>query len=60
MALSQVELNKRSMAKTGKRNKVFSLDAETLALFEQLAEKTGKAHVELLREAMRKLAEQYR
>ena len=45
--------NRRSMEKLGKKPKSFTLDAETLTLFDALAEKTGLSHVQILRDALR-------
>ncbi len=49
--------NRRSMEKLGKKQKSFTLDTETLALFDALAEKTGHSHVQILRDALRLYAE---
>ena len=56
MALSRQEIQKRSNEKRGIISKAFSLDADTLALFEQLAAQTGKSQVQILKEALQEYA----
>ena len=56
MALSRQEIQKRSNEKRGIKSKAFSLDADTLALFERLAAQTGKSQVQILKEALQEYA----
>ena len=56
MALSRQALPTRSNEKRGIKSKAFSLDADTLALFEQLATQTGKSQVQILKEALQEYA----
>ena len=49
MALSRQE-------KRGIKSKAFSLDVDTLALFERLAAQTGKSQVQILKEALQEYA----
>ncbi|MDO5058766.1 MAG: ribbon-helix-helix protein, CopG family [Neisseria sp.] len=53
---TQTDYNKAYLEKKQIKQKKFDLEPETMALFEGLAEKTGKSHIQLLREAMRDLA----
>lgn len=57
MKYNQAEYNRRSLEKSGKKTKAFTLDAETLALFEAIAEKSGLSHAEILRRGVRLVAE---
>lgn len=57
MAQKQSELTKRYFEKHGIRQKKFSLEPETLALFDDLAQKTGLSHTEILRRALREFAD---
>ncbi len=54
---TQYERNKRSKEKLGMKTKAFTLDADTLALFEKLAAQTGKTHVQILKDALVAYAE---
>ena len=56
MALSRQEIQKRSNEKRGIKCKAFSLDADTLALFERLSAQTGKSQVQILKEALQEYA----
>lgn len=58
MALTRQEINKRSREKLGMKTKAFTLDAETIALFETLAAQTGLPQAEILRRSVRLFAEQ--
>lgn len=59
MAKTQAELSQRYFEKHGIKQKKFHLEPETVAYFDLLADKTGKSHVTLLREAMKDLAKKY-
>ena len=50
--ITQYERNRKSREKLGQKTKAFTLDADTLALFEQLAVWTGKSHVQILKDAL--------
>ena len=56
MALTRQEINRRSREKLGLKTKAFTLDADTIALFEQLAAHTGNSQAAILRDAMRDYA----
>lgn len=58
MAMTRWEINKKSDEKRGVRQKAFRLDKETYELFEKLAEEKGLSQTEILRQALRKYAEQ--
>lgn len=52
MALTRAEINRRSEAKRGIKNKAFKLDMDTIALLERLAAETGLPQVQVLKAAL--------
>lgn len=59
MPLSRSEIQKRSNLKRGVKSKAFSLDLETISLFENIAKKTGKTQIKILKEALKDYAEKH-
>lgn len=56
MAMTQSERSQKYFEKYGIKQKKFNLEPETLALFEALAETTGKSQTQILKEAVREYA----
>lgn len=52
MALSRTAIQKKSNEKRGVKSKAFSLDADTIALFEKLSAQTGLPQVQVLKAAL--------
>lgn len=58
MAKTQSELNQISRAKRGIKQKKFDLDADTIALLEQLARDTNQSQVQVFKSALAAYAKQ--
>ena len=56
--MTRWEINKKSDEKRGVRQKAFRLDKETYELFEKLTAEKGLSQTEILRQALKKYAEQ--
>lgn len=56
MAMTQVEIQRRSDAKRGIKKKAFSLHTSDIALIERLAAHMGQSQVATLMQAVRELA----
>lgn len=56
-ALTQAQRNRRSIAKLGKVSKLFTFDAPTAQLLEQLAQAQGCSATQVVRQALRAYAQ---
>ena len=59
MAQTQQDYNRKSMEKRGIKNKSFSLDLETIALFVRAAEATHQTQTQLFKTMLAEYAEKH-
>jgi len=59
MAQTQQDYNRKSMEKRGIKNKSFSLDLETIALFVRAAEATNQTQTQLFKTMLAEYAEKH-
>lgn len=59
MAQTQQDYNRKSMEKRGIKNKSFSLDLETIALFTRVAEATNQTQTQLFKTMLAEYAEKH-
>ena len=59
MAQTQQDYNRKSMEKRGIKNKAFSLDLETIALFVRAAEATNQTQTQLFKTMLAEYAEKH-
>lgn len=59
MAQTQQDYNRKSMEKRGIKNKSFSLDLETIALFTRAAEATNQTQTQLFKTMLAEYAQKH-
>ena len=59
MAQTQQDYNRKSMEKRGIKNKSFSLDLETIALFTRVAEAPNQTQTQLFKTMLAEYAEKH-